>query len=97
MSVALPSSVLFFPLLIVITARGNDASRGQMNGDVDSRHPDAAGMSQWPSHLRSCGVCGRRRNRVRARVRLARARRMVGLPNRPLVRNTSDVQFLTSS
>jgi len=55
-------------------------------------------MSRWPSHLRSCGVYGRRRDRVRARVRLARARRMVGFQNRALVsmRNTSDVQILPS-
>ena len=79
MSVALPSSVQFFPLLLIERkAQGNDASRGQMDGDVDARHPDAAGMSRWPSHLRTCGVCGRRRARVRARVRLARARRMIG-------------------
>ena len=77
MSVALPSSVLFSPPLIVNKARGIDASRGQMEGDVDARHPDAAGMFRWTSHLRSCGVCGRRRDRVRARVRLARARGMV--------------------
>ena len=59
MSVALPSSVLFFPPLIVNKARGNDASCGQMDGDVDARHPDAADMSRWTSNLRSCGVCGR--------------------------------------
>jgi hypothetical protein len=34
MSVALPSSVLFFPPLIVNKARGNDASRGQMDVDL---------------------------------------------------------------
>ena len=68
--------VLFFPPLIVNKAQGNDASRGQMNGDVVARLPDAADMSRWPSHLRSCGVCGRRRDRVRAHVHLARAGRL---------------------
>jgi len=77
--------VLFFPPLIVNNARENDVSRGQMDGDVNARHPDAAGISRWPSHLRSCGVCGRRRDRVRVRERLARARRMIGFQNRSLV------------
>jgi hypothetical protein len=85
MSVVLPSSVLFSPPLIVNKAWGIDASRGEMEGDVDARHPDAAGMFRWTSHLRSCRVYGRRRDRVRARERLARARRMAGSQNRPLV------------
>jgi hypothetical protein len=87
MSVALPSSVPLFPPLIVNKARGNDASRGQMDGDVDARHPDAAGMYRWPSHLSSCGVRGRRRDPLRACVRLARARRTIWFPNRPLLRD----------
>jgi hypothetical protein len=44
------------------------------DGEIAARHSNAADMPRYPSHLQRGGVGGRRRARMRARVRRARAR-----------------------